>query len=155
VRAFAAETASRGIAVELLPVLPRLQTFIDYDRFRQILSNLLGNAIKFTPAGGKIAVSARSTTRDGVEIAIRDSGIGMQTEDIPRALEPFVQLENTLSRRFPGTGLGLPIAKQLTEAHQGKLIIDSVDGRGTTVMVILPPSRMRFAPEPTALAPPG
>jgi signal transduction histidine kinase len=155
VRAFAAESASRGITVELLPVLPRLQTFIDYDRFRQILSNLLGNAIKFTPAGGKIAISARITTRDRVEIAVCDSGIGMQPEDIPRALEPFVQLENTLSRRFPGTGLGLPIAKQLTEAHQGKLVINSVDGRGTTVMVILPPSRMRLAPEAPANAQPG
>ena len=80
-----------GNAVEPSPA-PRLQSFIDYDRFRQILSNLLGNAIKFTPTGGKITVSARSTTRDGVEIAIRDSGIGMQPEDIPRALEPLYSL---------------------------------------------------------------
>jgi signal transduction histidine kinase len=136
-RAFAAEVATRGINVVLLPPAPHLQIEIDYDRFRQILSNLLGNAIKFTPAGGQVEISCRNGP-ESVDIIIRDTGIGMRPQDIPRALEPFVQLENMRRHSVPGTGLGLPIAKQLIEAHGGQLIIDSVYGEGTTVTIALP-----------------
>src|SRR5262249_45821152 len=77
-------------------------------RFRQILLNLMSNAVKFTPTGGRVTVSA-TLMRDGIEIAVADTGIGMKSEDIAIALEPFRQIEGTLSRRFDGTGLGLPL----------------------------------------------
>jgi signal transduction histidine kinase len=74
-------------------------------------------------------------------IAVSDTGIGMAPEDIPRALQPFGQIDNSLSRPHGGTGLGLPLAQRLVELHGGRMIIDSSLGRGTTVKVILPPER--------------
>jgi len=144
-RAFAAETATRGISVVLSPPDPRLLVLIDYDRFRQILSNLLSNALKFTPMGGLVELSAQVIEGTGVAIVVRDNGVGMRPEDIPRALEPFVQLENMRRHSIPGTGLGLPIAKQLIESHHGELIIESVEGEGTTVTILLPENSADYA----------
>jgi signal transduction histidine kinase len=137
VRAFAAETAQRAINIALTLPDPSLKLPIDYDRLRQILANLIGNAIKFTPNGGKIEIFCL----DGgtiTSIVVRDSGVGMRPEDIPRAMEPFVQLENMRRHSLPGTGLGLPIAKQLIESHGGALMIESIYGHGTTVTIALP-----------------
>ena len=77
----------------------------------------------------------------GARFVVRDTGIGMRSEDIPRALEPFSQVENALSRRYEGTGLGLPLSRKLVELHGGKLTVESVVDQGTTVTVALPPSR--------------
>ena len=114
----------------------------DRRRLKQILLNLCGNAIKFTPAGGRIMVVANSPAQGGVEITIADTGIGMAPEAIPRALEPFVQLESNLARRYGGSGLGLPIAKALTELHGGTLAIDSAVGQGTRVTLHFPDERL-------------
>ncbi len=138
VRAFAADSAARALDVGLKPGGPDIELLIDYDRFRQILNNLIGNAVKFTQPGGRVVVTAELGHDDAARIVVRDSGIGMRPDDIPRALEPFVQLENMLRRRFRGTGLGLPIAKQLAEAHGGALTISSTHGEGTEVIVTLP-----------------
>jgi signal transduction histidine kinase len=137
-RAFAAESALRGIDVTLEPPDPTLLISIDYDRFRQILANLIGNAIKFTAMGGRVDIAGREIPGQGAAITIRDNGVGMRPEDIPRALEPFVQLENMRRHSIPGTGLGLPIAKQLVEAHQGQLTIESTYGEGTCITILLP-----------------
>ena len=122
----------------------------DEKRIRQILINLLSNAVKFTPAGGRVHV-AYFRDRDGVAIAVRDTGIGMSKEEIVKALEPFGQVDSKTSRQFEGTGLGLPLAKQLTELHGGTLSIDSEVNIGTTVTVLLPKERI-VALEPVAEA---
>lgn len=126
-----------GLALEtkIPPDLPPL--WGDERRIKQILLNLLSNAIKFTPSGGRVQVSAR---RDGddVVVEISDSGIGMDPKEIAVALEPFRQLDSTLSRRYEGTGLGLPLAKSLVELHGGVLTIASAPGQGTTVSITLP-----------------
>jgi two-component system cell cycle sensor histidine kinase PleC len=108
---------------------------------RQILINLLSNAIKFTPAGGRVRVSANLLPDRRLRLAVADTGIGMAAADIPKALEPFRQLDGGLARRHEGTGLGLPLSKRLTELHGGELGIESAPGAGTTVTITFPAER--------------
>jgi signal transduction histidine kinase len=119
--------------------LPRLRA--DGKRLRQILLNLLSNAVKFTPPGGTVTASGVVHT-GGLDITITDTGIGMRSEDIPRALERFGQIDSSLARRYDGAGLGLPLAKQLTELHGGTLTIESTVGKGTSVTVSFPANRL-------------
>ncbi|MDP6564230.1 MAG: ATP-binding protein [Alphaproteobacteria bacterium] len=109
---------------------------------KQVLLNLLSNAVKFTPAGGEIGIEADFVDGGGVMLAVRDSGIGMREKDIPLALEPFSQLDTPLIRRSDGVGLGLAIARRLTEQHDGRLEMTSQPGAGTTARILLPPSRV-------------
>ena len=109
---------------------------------KQILINLLSNAIKFTEAGGNIIVSATLAGDGGMVAAVKDSGIGMRSEDIPKALEPVGQIDSSLARRYDGTGLGLSLVRQLTEAHDGRLQIESDLGVGTPVRLSLPVDRL-------------
>ncbi|MCA1907660.1 MAG: PAS domain-containing sensor histidine kinase [Magnetospirillum sp.] len=113
------------------------QLFGDRRRCLQILVNLLSNAVKFTPEGGKVTLSARREDK-GITLEVRDTGIGMTEDEIALALEPFRQVDGSLSRQYEGTGLGLPLAKSMTELHGGALTIASAKGRGTTVSVWLP-----------------
>jgi signal transduction histidine kinase/HAMP domain-containing protein len=122
-----------GCAIE--PDLPVIEA--DATRLRQLFLNLLSNAVKFTPAGGRISVTA-AVRADGIRIAVSDTGIGMAAKDIPKALEPFSQIDSSITRKYGGTGLGLPLSKLFAELHGGRLAIDSVQGRGTTVIVTLP-----------------
>jgi signal transduction histidine kinase len=113
----------------------------DDRRLRQILINLLSNAVKFTPEGGRIRVSSFAA-QGGLAISVSDTGIGMASEDIPRAMTLFGQVDSKISRRHEGTGLGLPLAKHLIELHGGTLTIDSTVGAGTTVTFVLPAERL-------------
>ena len=113
----------------------------DERRLKQILLNLLGNAVKFTKVNGDVRVRA-FRNEHGLIISVSDTGIGMAEKDIPVALERFGQIDSTLARKYEGTGLGLPLAKQLTELHGGTLAIKSVVDVGTTVIVTLPASRI-------------
>ncbi|HET7594824.1 MAG TPA: ATP-binding protein, partial [Stellaceae bacterium] len=113
----------------------------DERKLKQIVTNLLSNAVKFTPAGGEIVVAAR--VEEGcVLLEVRDTGIGIAPEHVARALSPFGQVDSRLSRRYEGTGLGLPLARALAELHGGTLTLDSAPGRGTTVRVTLPAERV-------------
>ena len=109
---------------------------------RHILINLLSNAVKFTPEGGSVTVRARIDDNGLLELSVADTGIGIAPEDIARVLEPFGQVDNALSRRHDGTGLGLSLCRSLVEMHGGHLEIDSVVGAGTTVTVRLPRDRI-------------
>lgn len=109
----------------------------DRRRCLQILVNLLSNAVKFTPEGGKVTLSAKREDK-GIILEVRDTGIGMTEDEIALALEPFRQVDGSLSRQYEGTGLGLPLAKSMTELHGGALTIVSGKGQGTTVSVWLP-----------------
>jgi two-component system cell cycle sensor histidine kinase PleC len=120
---------------------------VDRKRFKQILLNLLGNAIKFTDAGGRVAIDAQVEAQGELAIAIRDTGIGIASGDLNKVLEPFELVENPLTRSKTGTGLGLPIARALTEMHGGKLTLESEIGVGTTVRLLLPPERIHGRPE--------
>jgi signal transduction histidine kinase len=143
-RALAADISARDIQVKMQVIAPELQANIDYDRFRQILANLIGNAVKFTRCGGRIDIGADLLAEGGLEILIRDNGIGIRREDLSRVLEPFVQAEQGPETLPRGAGLGLPIAKQLLEAHDGMLRIESTYGEGTTVTLDLPRGNARL-----------
>lgn len=109
----------------------------DFVKLKQVILNVLSNAIKFTPEGGKVVVTSHAEEAR-IRITVADTGCGISQADLARVAYPFVQVENSLSRRYPGTGLGLSIAKQLCELHGGELIIDSEEGTGTNVQIILP-----------------
>ncbi len=129
--------------VELSKAIDENLAFIRADdrRIRQILINLLSNAVKFTTEGGKIRVASFGTNA-GLAIAVSDTGIGMASEEIPKALEEFGQIDSKISRQFAGTGLGLPLAKHLIELHGGTLTIKSQINVGTTVTIVLPHERI-------------
>jgi signal transduction histidine kinase len=108
----------------------------------QIVLNLLTNAAKFTPAGGRVELKAAANA-DGLTIGVADSGRGMSPETIERAFEPFFQgIDSDVSRKREGTGLGLAISRRLAELHGGTVSIKSRLGEGTTVTVWFPPSRL-------------
>jgi signal transduction histidine kinase len=146
-----AETAQIVIDVALPPALPSV--LADHLRLKQIVLNLLSNAVKFTPPGGRVTVAARMPAAGGINLSIADTGIGMSADEIPIALAPFEQIESSLTRRYEGTGLGLPLAKVLTELHGGTLEIASEKGGGTTVTVHLPKTRVLLPTRGTALGP--
>jgi signal transduction histidine kinase len=110
-------------------------------KLKQILINLLANAIKFTPSGGMITISAENTADTEVLIKVSDTGIGIAPEDIDKVLAPFEQVDSSLSRRYDGTGLGLPLAASFVELHGGSLKIVSDVGAGTTVEIRFPAAR--------------
>ena len=111
----------------------------DAVKLRQILTNLINNAIKFTPAGGSVSVEARRLNDGGTIIYVRDTGVGMTDDEVLVALTPFGQVDASRTRWREGTGLGLPIARALIELHGGKLEIRSAKAMGTEVSVLLPP----------------
>ena len=120
---------------------PAVTVFADERALKQVLINLISNAVKFSNDCGTVRVEA-SFSPDGLRLSVVDEGIGIAEEDIPRALAPFTQVDGTLARTHEGTGLGLPLAKYMTELHEGYLQIESEPGRGTTVSVVLPAKRL-------------
>lgn len=110
----------------------------DERAIKQILLNLLSNAIKFSHDGGQVDIRAWLDDAADLVLEVEDYGIGMAENEIERALEPFGQARATVAKAHGGTGLGLPIAKGLIDAHGGKLVIDSSPGRGTRVRILLP-----------------
>jgi len=125
--------------------LPRL--WADELRVKQMVNNLLTNAVKFTEPGGRVVISVRRSTTptgspDGVDIVVRDTGIGMDPSEIPIALSPFGQVDQGLARRHEGTGLGLPLVRRMIELHQGTLSLQSARGKGTTATLHFPADRV-------------
>jgi two-component system cell cycle sensor histidine kinase PleC len=118
------------------PELPTVRG--DPAKLRKVFGNLISNAIRFTPPGGTVSVDARATQDGGAAVCVRDTGLGMSSEEIAVALAPFAQVDASRSRWHEGTGLGLPIAKALVQLHGGQLDIRSAKSHGTQVTVILP-----------------
>lgn len=133
------EARARGnqlvLRSEVAESLPEMQG--DRRRCLQILVNLLSNAVKFTPEGGQVSLMVQPDG-EGIVLKVRDTGIGMSADEIALALEPFRQVDGSLSRQYEGTGLGLPLAKSMTELHGGVLTVTSQKGQGTEVCVWLP-----------------
>jgi signal transduction histidine kinase len=125
---------------QIAPHLPPL--FADARAVKQILLNLLSNAVKFTPEDGKVVLAARLTREGGMLVSVADTGIGISEEDLPRALEAFGQIDSSFSRRFEGTGLGLPLTKALAEMHGATFDLESEPNVGTRVTIVFPPSRV-------------
>ena len=152
VRVMRAAAASGGVrlGLELANALPLLRA--DEVRLRQVLLNLLSNAVKFTPAEGNVTLSAAPAADGALVIRVRDTGIGVRQEDMPRVFQPFSQVETSLSRRFPGSGLGLYLSRALAEAQGATLTLESGEGQGATAVLRFPPERLLPAPD---IAPPS
>ncbi|HIM26062.1 MAG TPA: PAS domain S-box protein [Rhodospirillales bacterium] len=124
----------------------------DSRHIKQIVLNLVSNAVKFTPAGGKIRLEVLVGDDRGLRLVVEDTGIGIEAGNIEKALAPFGQVGDIYSRTFEGTGLGLPLAKSLAELHGGSLSLESQPGKGTTVTVRFPPERTVLDSLPGAAA---
>jgi len=129
-----------NLRTEIPEELPML--CLDQRRGKQILYNLLSNAIKFTVEGGTVIVTAQHEKNNGLILTITDTGIGMDEKEIIKALTIFEQVDSVLERRYEGTGLGLPLTKELIELHNGRLVITSQKGQGTSATVIFPNDRV-------------
>lgn len=131
------ELQKKGLSFLQEPPKGDLRVHADPEKLRQILLNLVGNAIKFTPTGGQISVGA-AREGEAARIWVADTGIGIPAEKVDRVFEPFYQVEGGSTRRYPGFGLGLAIALDFARAMDGDMHIESSTGRGTRVSVVLP-----------------
>jgi two-component system cell cycle sensor histidine kinase PleC len=144
-RTFRERAEGRGVFMSMAVDARLFEGFVDRQALRQILLNLISNAVKFTPPGGRIEVGAEPLQDGAFGIWVSDTGIGIAPEHIPTVLAPFGQVENDLTRQYEGTGLGLPLVKSLVEMHGGRFEIHSTPGEGTLI-------RAEFPPPPSARA---
>ena len=125
--------------IKILADLPQdLVIKVDPDKLTRALASILSNAVKFSADRSVVRVTGRLQDSGMLMIAVKDQGIGMDPDAVERAFAPFVQLDDDLSRQFDGSGLGLPLARLLTELHGGSICLDSTPGVGTTATLILP-----------------
>ena len=133
-------------ASQVLPIFEKDPALANYllrlDALQQALNHLLSNAVKFTEAGGTVAVGAAMAQDGGLVLFVRDSGIGIPEEDLERVFEPFTQLDGSLARRFQGAGLGLYISRALVAGHGGTLALRSMPGEGTVAEIHVPANRV-------------
>jgi signal transduction histidine kinase len=153
-----AEQAGVRVAINAQPDLPPL--IADELRIKQVVLNLLSNAVKFSPPGTEVRLGSRLTDLGELAIVVSDRGCGMTADEIALALQPFGQATSSIAKSKEGTGLGLPLARRMTEIHGGSLDIVSVPGEGTVITVLLPasrvarpsPRRAKFSPESSHIA---
>ena len=135
--AFTDQASLQGVTLEI-DSAAELMIDADEQRLIQVLSNLLNNALRFTPHGGTIRLAARSTAKQTIELRIADSGQGIAAADLPLIFERFWRADKARSRSGGGSGLGLAIARQIVEAHGGTITAASTPGQGTTITIRLP-----------------
>jgi signal transduction histidine kinase len=149
------EAVKRGLKLEMNLEKEMPSVSLDKDRMRQVLLNLLSNALKFTPKGGSILLEAKisevqserkdpvglvlsSPTRKILELAVHDTGIGIPPDKLSQIFEPFFQVDGTSTRKYEGTGLGLSIVKRIVEAHNGEIKVKSTLNQGSSFFVTIP-----------------
>jgi signal transduction histidine kinase len=137
-RLFREQATSAGVRLELTVDASACSVRADERALKQMLINLISNALKFAPRGSTVEVAAAAAADDVTEISVSDQGIGIAAEDIDKAVAPFTQLGDPMTRRHEGTGLGLSLVKALIELHGGTLTIDSTPGHGTSVRLRFP-----------------
>jgi two-component system phosphate regulon sensor histidine kinase PhoR len=142
-----AERKSIDLVLDAAP--GNAEVYCDQQAVNQILTNLLDNAIKYTPDGGRVTIGARELSLEMVEVFVRDSGLGIPPADLPRLFERFYRVDKARSRALGGTGLGLSIVKHLTRAQGGDVRVESVVDQGSTFYFTLP----SHAPSPEKSSP--
>jgi signal transduction histidine kinase len=148
-----ARTTGARLILAVPADLPQLRG--DERRLRQVLLNLVSNAVKFSGAAGEVRIGARVTEEGGIEVTVADNGIGIAPDELERVFQPFTQLDSSLSRRFQGSGLGLYLSRALVAAHGGTLHLESPGpGQGTKAVMHLPPGCI-LAPTTLGAAAPG
>jgi signal transduction histidine kinase len=141
-RSLAPLAEKRGVTLACQQSNVQTMLLADPRLVRQILTNLVTNAIKFTPSGGEVTIGSDLVHNGSVVLWVRDTGIGIAPENVEKIFEPFTQIEGALNRSFEGVGLGLSIAMHLARAHGGDLTVESELGKGTTVRFTVPSWRM-------------
>jgi len=143
VRTISPNAEKKSILINCEPAHASTLICVDHNRFKQIIVNILSNSVKFTESMGQISIRLKLDQVENLMISIEDTGIGIPSDHLERVLSPFEQVADHLTKENEGTGLGLPIARALSELHGGSLILSSDLGRGTTVVVRLPRERTR------------
>jgi len=136
------ENSGAEISIEVNVENKDTVIFVDKKRIEQVLLHLLSNSVKFSEGEGKIKMDINVKDDDGIYIKIEDNGIGLDSESVDKVMEPFTQLDDSINRKYGGIGLGLSLAKSLTEKHDGTLSLEGEDGEGVTATVWLPPARI-------------
>ncbi len=131
-----------GVVLQHRFVAPMQNLKADPRAVKQILLNLLSNSVKFTDPGGRVLVYSSLSKDGGLVLHVEDTGIGIADADIAKAMAPFGQVDSSLSRKYEGTGLGLPLTRHLVDLHDGKLTLSSEKGQGTKVSIVFPPQRL-------------
>ena len=132
-----AEAQAKGVALQFKITSPLPPVLGDRDNLEGVFTNLVGNAIKYTPSGGEVKVEM-SPEGDYVKTVVSDTGIGIPKEDLPRIFDKFYRVKSEKTRGIVGTGLGLSIVKSIVEAHLGSISVESEEGKGTSFCVLLP-----------------
>ena len=149
---------SKGIRFPLKCAEDAVMLYFDPDKIEKVLNNLFSNAFKFTPEGGEIIVEVSQRLPDSafkegrVEIHVKDSGIGIAPEHLPKLFDRFYQVDSSMTRAFEGSGIGLALTKELVDLHHGKIAVESEVGKGTTLIVQLPLGSAHLRPEQITLA---
>ncbi|MSP60914.1 MAG: response regulator [Myxococcales bacterium] len=146
VEAFRPAAEVKSVGLTLSGEGPAAPVFGDPHRLEMVITNLIGNALKFTPAGGAIRVRVERHG-EGVGLVVEDTGPGIAVEELPRIFERFYQVEGSARRRHGGAGIGLALAKELIDLHGGRITVESELGKGTAFRLWLPPGRAHFRPE--------
>jgi len=145
-----AQTKGIEINCNIDPSIGKIE--LDERRIRQVLINLLSNAIKFTNEGGKVDLSVRCPDAGKIEFSVSDTGIGIAADQMGRLFQPFTQLDNSLSRRYAGTGLGLSLVRRIVELHGGSVSLESEVNKGSCFTVSLPYRETEVSSQPVTIA---
>ncbi|MBI4436361.1 MAG: hypothetical protein HY590_02970 [Candidatus Omnitrophica bacterium] len=138
VAAYSPEAQEKGIRLSFFPTPDKLSVEADYDWFLHVVTNLVDNALKFTPSGGEIVVTAWRPDKDSIYVSVRDSGIGIKQEDQEKLFKKYQQIVGQDGRKPKGNGLGLAICKAIVEAHGGKIWVESEYEKGSRFFFTLP-----------------
>jgi len=136
-QAFCSYAERKRITTAFTPSEEKIIVYIDRDKIQKIITNILGNAFKFTPVGGRIEISAAQDSHY-VNIRVSDTGIGIPSDKIPRIFDRFYQVDGSHTREQEGTGIGLSLTMELVELHKGTISVESEEGRGSVFTVRLP-----------------
>ena len=143
---FASLAERKKITFKFNTSVENLNIYIDEDKVEKVIDNLLSNAFKFTPAGGRVELKV-SKNVEYVNISIEDTGIGIPKEKISKIFDRFYQVDGTHKREYEGTGIGLALSKELIELHKGKIVVGSVEGKGTTITISMPLGKKYYTAE--------
>jgi len=149
VHAFRALAEPRGIDLTFVPAPAPCPVFFDPDSLQKVFSNLLSNALKFTPEGGSVSVQVRQHG-EGIDVAVADTGEGIPEDQLPHIFDRFYQVDNAPTRRYEGTGIGLALARELLSLHTGKITVESRVGVGSIFTAHLQPGTAHLRPDQLA-----
>jgi signal transduction histidine kinase/ligand-binding sensor domain-containing protein/DNA-binding response OmpR family regulator len=135
----------KDISLKVLMEKEVVEAYFDKEKLEKIITNMLSNAFKFTPSGGRITVKLSETLSNQVEIIIRDSGIGIPRSEMSKIFDRFYQVDGSITREHEGTGIGLALTKELVELHKGNIFVDSVEGHWTEIKLQFPLGREHLA----------